>query len=107
MRQGLCVVVLRREHASCFSHSSWDPLPILSALLCPPETISRLPGARRKPSGGAAVASTVFTQTPSEMLRGYARMGGTPLQTGRAAVPLATQRFGKKKEGIVFSECSF
>lgn len=35
------MVILRREHASCSSHNSQDPLPVLSALLCPPETPSQ------------------------------------------------------------------
>ena len=65
------MVILRRQHASCSLHNSRDPFPILSALLCPPETPSEgflEPGESHLEE--AAMESTVFTQTPIEMLRG-------------------------------------
>lgn len=45
-------------------------------------------------------------QTPSEMLRGYARMRDT-ITNREGSSAFGNSGFGKKKEGIVFSEYSF
>lgn len=113
MRQGLCMMVLRRQHASLlfpqFPGPSPSPLPIPSALLHSPATPTQgflEPGESHLEE--PAVKSAIFTQTPEcHAQRLQARIEGHTAANQEGSGAFGNSEVWEGNGGDACSEYSF